>query len=97
MTQPIGSGVGNPPSRYLSYDDPIDTAAQNFCRNASNVTEGFLCDETTVVSNACRSPTNAVDAFVCDDNKMAGLQHGLWDTVKDTVRMIAGVLIGRMP
>jgi hypothetical protein len=68
MTQPVGSGFYNPPSPHP--DDPIDTAAQNFCRSASTVTEGFLCDETTVVSNACRSPTSAVDAFVCDDKKM---------------------------
>jgi hypothetical protein len=97
MTQPIGSGFYCPPSAHLSYDDAIDNAAQRFCRNASTVTEGFLCDETTVVSKACRSPTNAVDAFVCDDKKMADLQHSLWDTVKDTVRMIAGILMGRMP
>jgi hypothetical protein len=95
MTQPVGSGFYYPPSRC--YEDPIETAGQSFCRNASTVTEGFLCDEPTVVSNACRSFTNAVDAFVCDDKKMADLQHGLWDTVNDTVRMIAGVLIGQMP
>jgi hypothetical protein len=70
MTQPIGGASFSPPSPYPSHDDPIDTAAQNFCRNASTVTEGYLCGEPTVVSNACRSPSNALDEFVCDDRKM---------------------------
>ena len=45
MTQPVGSGFYYPPSRC--YEDPIETAGQSFCRNASTVTEGYLCDEST--------------------------------------------------
>jgi hypothetical protein len=61
------------------------------------VTEGSLCDETTVVSSACRSPKNAFDAFVCDDKKMAHVQSSLWDATKEAVKMIVSALLGRMP
>jgi len=91
MTQPIGS-YGR--SAYVQELEEHPKAGLNFCRNANTVTEGFLCDEPTVVSNACRSSTNAVDAFVCDDHRMADLQRSVWDTTKDVLKTLLGALVG---
>jgi hypothetical protein len=73
MTQPVG-GYCRSPYDYATTQDPAATTnpALKFCQHASTVTEGFLCDEPTVVSNACRSPTNDGDRFVCDDKNLAG-------------------------
>jgi hypothetical protein len=76
------------------YDDHLSQAGLNYCRTAHTVTSGFLCAEDATVSNACRSPTNDVDRFVCDDQKMAGLQHSVWDTTKDILKTIFGAFIG---
>jgi hypothetical protein len=99
MTQPIGSGA---PGRWqLPYENEFDQTAEKvglaYCRNASTVVAGSLCDEPTAVSNACRSPRNDFDAFVCDDTKMAGLQSSLREAAKDVLKMAASVVLGRMP
>jgi hypothetical protein len=91
MPQPIG-GYGR--SAYVQQPEEHSNAGLDFCRNANTVTEGFLCDEATVVSNACRSATNAIDAFVCDDRRMADLQRSVWDTTKDVLKTLFGALVG---
>jgi hypothetical protein len=93
MTQPVG-GYSRNLYAFTQNDEPATNAGLEFCRNATTVTEGFLCDEPTVVSNACRSPKIAGEAFVCDDKKMASLQHEIWDTVKSLVMTAVGVLAG---
>lgn len=108
MTQPVGSGSRS--YDYESWQhaaeqphtasdraatSSTERAALDMCRHADTVTEGFLCDEPTVVSNACRSPKNDFDKTICDDKKMGALQEGLWEATKDAVKLIFQVLVGK--
>lgn len=90
MTQPIG-GSGRNPYNMIREDGP---AGLNYCRDAHTVVAGALCDEPTVISNACRSQTSDVDRFLCDDKQLASVQHSVWDTTKDVLKMIFTAIIG---
>jgi hypothetical protein len=63
------------------------------CKHADTVTEGFFCDEPTVVSNACRSPKNDFDRTICDDKKMGEVQNVLWDVTKEAVKIVIAALL----
>jgi hypothetical protein len=97
MTQPIGGYSRTAYDPTAQDETPATNAGLDFCRNANSVTEGFLCDEPTVVSNACRSPTNDVDKYVCNDKNLADVQSSLWDATKEVVKVAAQLLLGRLP
>lgn len=87
-----------PDSVDHSQDDPSAAGAGlAFCRQASTVLEGALCDEPTVISNACRSPTNDFDRALCDDPAMATAQRGLWGATKDVLKALAAIFAARLP
>ena len=68
-----------------------------FCRGADTVIEGFLCDESVVVSNACRKPTNSFDEFVCDDLKMQRAQWAILSEAWALVKAIGLALLRSKP
>jgi len=98
MTQGIG-GYGSSNydqwQRMQEEESSTSKAARDYCTHADSVVSGFLCNEDTVVSNACRAGRGEMDQTLCDDKKLQAAQQGVWDTMKDALKMIFGGIVGK--
>jgi len=86
-------GAGQPPPLKARPDQTPVPYGLRFCQRADSVVEGFLCNETTVVSNACRRAESGFDQFVCDDIKMQKLQGGILEQTWWAIRTIVTQLL----
>jgi hypothetical protein len=98
MTQGIG-GYGD--SNYDAWrraqeeESPVNKAARDYCMHADSVISGALCGEDTVVSNACRAGHGDIDKTLCDDKELKSVQDGVWNAMKEGLKMIFGAIVGK--
>ena len=104
MTQPIGGyryvSPGFTANDHYDKGDPLDRpvrqAALDYCEHASTVASGFWCGENDVIVKACSAGKTETDRTLCDDKQMKAAQDGLWSAMKETLKTIVTILIGRV-
>jgi hypothetical protein len=97
MTQGIGGYSTNYDQwqRMQEAETTTNKTARDYCTHADSVLSGALCDEDTVISNACRAGHGDVDKTLCDDKELQDAQHGVWNAMKDALKMILGAAVGK--